>query len=107
MFRETLQRLTPEQIEPYKLKAARLLNVSPDSITASQWDEQFSNTGGPSRNKGAVVGRAFSWFEVLGFESSETQAKVKCCYLPTETWDVWNGVLDAGPWNRENPFAET
>lgn len=106
MFRETMERLTPEQMEPYKKKAADLLKVPVESIRSHQWDEIFPNTGGPSRKRGGIVGHAFSWFEILGFESQETEAKVKCSYRGEEVWDLWDGNPDKSSWNSKNPFEQ-
>lgn len=85
--------------------AADILGVDADRLIITRWDETFPNTGGPSRDAGVVVGRAFTGFEVMGFEGTSTMRKIKCCVFPHQpqknVWDEWSGTPGDHAWSKE------
>ena len=86
-------------------QAAEILGVPTADVFVHAWDEMFPNTGGPARQRGMVVGQAFTPFEVLGFEADAAARKIKCCVYPhnleRNVWENWSGTPDDHVWTKE------
>lgn len=88
------------QIKSFIKEASLKLNCLEKDVDFCKWVEVFPTTAGPRWGKNVIAGRAFTAFEIFGFnDKNNNDNKIKYC-PKASVWLKWNGKLNDNNWTN-------